>query len=247
MGVGAGAFTAAKSIAGGVERKQVKAIGWNYTAMVRDGVLEQISIDYDFNSAKGIEAYAIAMRQENEALYKTGVKEVASTQIVLNHPLSWDEADKIVRKYGLYARSFEFRGVNQLNTAERSTHSIGLARNGKTGEGFDDNSKQILQDSIDRINHPGERQVTLEGVIGIQAGLTYEQYKAVSADKDVYLVEMPRQIIKSKIQRNSVAELNGVRYDSINSSDLNRNDVNVNYVAGPLYRHLEDQKLIKTP
>jgi hypothetical protein len=228
------------------QKQPVKEQGWSYTLTTHNSSLDEISINYDTSTSNGVEAYAAAMRRESDQLYQSkAVSTIAATSIVFNHPLTWDEADALVKKYGLVATGYEFRGVNSADANDRSTFDIGVARNGQTGQGFNDSDKQLLNSMIDTINRSNVHHVVIKGIIGIQADLTYPQYQSVNTSPDIYVVEMPRQIIKSKLMRKAIPNLSNLQPSNVNINDINLADINVNYVPGPLYRHLEDLHMVK--
>jgi hypothetical protein len=110
---------------------------------------------------------------------------------------------------------------------------IGVIRDGKTGLGFNDGSRA----SFDQRAKSIVGDVVVRGIGAMGVHLTREQYGAVSGDPDVYLVEMPAQIIKAKIQRGEISALKDVQIDAVR--------LQVSGVVGPLYRNMVKTGIMK--
>lgn len=238
-------FVPATILAGGNEKRVVQKQGWSYTLNIENGTISDVIINYDYSTAKGIAAYAAAQRQANEQLYKSGVRVVEAAQVVFRQPLTWDEADALVKQYGFVAYSYDLEVIEQGNTTENKMPpgimGIGLIRNGKTLEGFDDQSRQAVQQQVQQLQQDDSAgTISTTGIVGMQISLDYPEYEGVSSDKKVYLVEMSRQIIKLELKNKADPQLSGIDTSKINLNDLNLDDLNVSYVAGPLYRHLQE-------
>lgn len=176
------------------EVRNVQEQGWGYALHIKDSKLVMVTISYDTHSAAGIEAYAAAQRQENRQLFRQGT-EVKAVSLVFNHTLTWDEADAFVTKYGIYASGYDLHGVNNADPTDIYSLGIGLVRDGKNPQRFNDGMREAAQ------QHEAERlkNVTIKGISGMQVNLTENQYAQVSADPNVYLVEMVQQVVQAKI------------------------------------------------
>lgn len=107
------------TLGSGNEKRTIKAQGWSYTTTIENGTLTNAEVDTNFKSAADVEAYAAAMRQENLALFKSGVTEVTAAPIVFKKPLTWAEADAFIKKYHLYGGDYEYRLVSKTNPNDR--------------------------------------------------------------------------------------------------------------------------------
>lgn len=226
----------------------LKSEGWNYSIPI-DSIFwdssRYVAVDYDYRNAAGLEAFANAMRRENEQVFLSGVYEVMPVTIYFNHPLSWDEADTFVKKYGLRASGYNIRVVDVTNAGVPGIMGTGVARNGKTGQGFDDTARQQLEQQLTRINPASSSTYVSKGVITIQVSLDYEEYHKVIADQDVYLVEMLRQVIKNRIKQGPLLDLAFARLLNFDLDNPNVYDIQFGGLPITYYRQLEDFKLVK--
>jgi hypothetical protein len=237
--VSIGAFAGLLSTGGlatgsGRETKNIVEQGWGYYLEIEDGKLDYVAVYYDSNTAAGVQAYAEAQRKENEQFFQNGAKEVKAASIVFKRALTWDEADAFVRAYGIYAAGYYSFGWPEDNPDDIYSMGIGVIRDGKTGLGFNDGYRASFDQKAKSI--VGD-QVVVRGIGAMQANFTREQYGAVSGDPDVYLVEMPAQIIKAKIQRGEIPALKDVQIDAVR--------LQVSGVVGPLYRNMVKTGIMK--
>ncbi|HEX8221344.1 MAG TPA: hypothetical protein VF914_19300 [Chloroflexia bacterium] len=217
------------------QSKEVQHQGWGYTLDIKDAKLDAVAVHYDVSSPAGIEAYAAAQRKENEQFFKSGAAKVTAASVVFNRALTWDEADAFVRKYGLYANLYEFYGLNTSNPDDIYSFALGLTRDGKSTQAFNDGMRELVDQ---RMSRSFGGSVTLMGVAAMQVDLDKEQYKAVSADAEVYLIEMSNQVVKSKIKKHEVPQLQDVQVADIDG-------INVTGVVGPLYRNMVKNHMMK--
>lgn len=242
--LGLGIFGSVTSFAGGREKRTVQKQGWSYTLDIQDGSISDITVNYNYTTVKGIAAYATAQRQANQELYKSGVPVVEAAEITFNHPLTLEQADAFVKQYGFIAHSYEFDVVENStvggNPSPPGILALGLIRNGKTLEGFDAQSRQSLLQQMQQMQQDiSASTINSGGIIGMQVALDYPEYQQVNADKNVYLIEMNRQILKLELKNKADQQLNGIDTSKINLNDLNFDDLNVSFIAGPLYRNLQ--------
>jgi len=223
------------AISSGHELKEVKQQGWGYTLDIRDAKLDMVAVHYDVTSPSGIAAYAAAQRQENAQFFKSGAKAVKAASIVFNRALSWDEADGIVRQYGICSSGYDFYGLNRDNPDDIYSFAVGLIRDGSSTKATNDGMRERVDQKVK--SSLGDR-VTIKGIAAMQVNLTKEQYNAVSTDPNVYLIEMTNQIIKAEITQGSIPELRGVRVDDVDH-------VNVGSVVGTLYRNMARNHMMK--
>lgn len=78
-------------------------------------------------------------------------------------------------------------------------------------------------------------KLVFKGVIGMSLNLSATDYEQVSADSNVYLVDMPGEVIKAKLARGAIAELKDVKH--VQQLRLNKG-------SAQLYRQLEDFNLV---
>ena len=216
------------------EARIVQEQDWRYTLQIVDGKIADVNIDFNFQSAADVEKYTNAMRRENLALFNSGIQQVSAVSIVFNRTFTWAEADAFVKKYQLYAGGYDFRLVDKNDSNNRFAYGIGLVRDGKTGDGFGDNSQQRFDDYI-ASTYPDNG--VFKGIIGLQVRLSSSEYKTVVADPNVYLVDMPGVVVEAKIAKQDKPELKGLQ--KITDFYLPKN-------SPQLYRSLEDFGLVKT-
>jgi hypothetical protein len=248
FGLVLGFLTTHTTIGAGNEKRTIKAQGWSYTATIENGTLTNAEVDTNFNSAADVEAYASAMRRENLALFTHGVTKVTAAPIVFKRPLSWAEADAFVKKYHVYGGAYQYRLVNKTNPNDRYVWSIGMFMDGKDPAASSDQARQQLENVM---KNELQDKAIFKGVIGMLLDLTASDYQQVSADPDVYLVEMPGEIIKAQLATGTVPELKDIKSVLLATgavADLkdvkNIQQLRINKGSAQLYRQLEDFNLV---
>lgn len=221
-----GLFFTESTFSSGTETKIIKDQGWSYSVTLENGKAVHAEVLTNFQNIADVEAYADAMRKENLKLFATTTK-VMAAPIVFKRPLTWAEADAFVKRYKLHAGDYQYRLVDKSNPNNRYVWSIGMSIDGSDPS----SSSNVAQKQLANVMQ-NELQVTADfkGVIGLAADLTLQDYKSVSTDPDVYLVDMPGEIIKSKLAQDSVPELKGI----------DKKQVDVAKASPQLYRKLED-------
>lgn len=222
----AGLFFTTSTFSSGTETKSIKDQGWSYNVTLENGKVVHAEVLTNFQSAADVEAYANAMRKENLKLFATTSK-VMAAPIVFKRPLTWTEADAFVKRYKLQAGDYQYRLVDKSNPNNRYIWSVGMSIDGSDPS----SSSAAAQKQLANVMQ-NELQGTTDfkGVIGLSADLTLQDYKSVSSDPFVYLVEMPGEIIKSKFAQDAVPELKGI----------DKKQVDVAKDSPQLYRRLED-------
>ncbi len=228
VGLISGTIFTVSTLGSGNEDKTVKQQGWNFTAKLADGAIERAEVDSNFKSAADVETYAEAMRKENTELFKAGVSQVTGAPIVFKRALTWDEADAFVKKYQLLVSSYEYRLVSKTDPTDRYTWVTGIAMDGKNPAASSEQARKQL-DGI--MTNELQGKTLFKGIIGMNTTLDGGKYQQVSVDSDVYLVDMPHEIIKAKIDKDALVELKGVK---------KKNDFFIPKGSPQLYRRMED-------
>lgn len=229
------AFNGGVALGSGHEVKEVKQAGWSYFLDIQDSTLGMVAVSYNVQSAAGVEAYAAAQRQENARFFQGGAKEAKAVSIVFRRTLSWDEADAFVKKYGILAYAYQLFGANKSNPDDLYSFTVGLTRDGKNPQSFNDGMREKFEQHTDA-SLGGS--VAAQGVSGMQVDLTRDEYNALKSDADVYLVEMFSNVIKAKLKQGGIRELQDVHITSVDN-------LNVSSVVGDLYRNMARNHIAK--
>ncbi len=232
VGLVLGLIFVSPAASAGVKKKTVLEQGWSYELRIKNGSLEDVAIDFNFKDAKAVEDYAAAMRRENEKLFKSGTSQVVAAPLVFKRAISWEEADAFVKKHRIYVSGYDFRLVARDDADHRYTFGTGLLRDGKNLKGFSDTDRERFEEYIARVLPD---RTVFKGIIGMQATLDANEYQRISTDADLYLVDMPGQIVNDRLEKKALAELKNVDTKGV---DLPKG-------SPQLYRKLEDFNLVK--
>lgn len=152
-------------------------------------------IDYARDSVEAIESYVEFNQQQIEKLSELNVTTIA-TEVTFAHPLNEDSFVNFVEQYGLDVNSYTMYAVSGENDIPLNgdIHTIyGAPADGNLIPG------DMFDMTLEGVAESAAKEIRFVGWVSLNVNATGEQIQSMSADSDVFLVDVTTLIVESML------------------------------------------------